>query len=652
MPSRMSLFNKEMIKQVGRSVGWISVLYFLGLLFAVPLRIMMTFTDQNFRYFTPIESLFKFDFGLQIILFVSVPVLIAVFLFRFLHVKQAADLMHSMPVKREKIYHFYTITGLLYLIIPVLLIALITSGIHGLYQLDLYFQQSDIVAWTGTVILFNAVFYMAGVFIAMVTGISTVQGVLTYILLLFPAGFSLLIIYNLGMMLYGFPSDYIQARNIEKLTPIVHLSSMESQELSMTGTLVYILILSILYVLSLFIYKKRKVESASEAIAFASLKVIFKYGVAFCTMMFGGMYFDAMENQFGWLLFGYGFGGILGYYVAEMVLQKTWRVFGQVRGLGFFAAAMIIFLLIIQSFAPYEKRVPELNEVKSVTLTNVIHTTQDELIAPQPLKKRENIEKVRELHTEIITNEKQNEQGMEMGEFALFVYELTNGRKMIRQYHIDRTKYEEYFKEIHESLEFKHATHPIFKVEAADVESIRFTDGSMMDKRLMLSDKAEVAEVIDILKKEIENESYDPDFYRRGNRSTIEMKVGEQEYLYADLKNSYKELKGWLENKNLLKQAMVTPDDVDYILVTNESIKEEQHKEFFEQEIFEMVEGDHNTVKVTDKQEIEVALENAGFGWFNEEPYLAIFVYKDGTYKEIRTFSEKHVPSFIKEHFR
>ncbi|HAQ07715.1 MAG TPA: multidrug ABC transporter permease, partial [Bacillus bacterium] len=139
MPSRMSLFNKEMIKQVGRSVGWISVLYFLGLLFAVPLRIMMTFTDQNFRYFTPIESLFKFDFGLQIILFVSVPVLIAVFLFRFLHVKQAADLMHSMPVKREKIYHFYTITGLLYLIIPVLLIALITSGIHGLYQLDLYF---------------------------------------------------------------------------------------------------------------------------------------------------------------------------------------------------------------------------------------------------------------------------------------------------------------------------------------------------------------------------------------------------------------------------------------------------------------------------------------------------------------------------------
>ena len=174
----------------------------------------------------------------------------------------------------------------------------------------------------------------------------------------------------------------------------------------------------------------------------------------------------------------------------------------------------------------------------------------------------------------------------------------------------------------------------------------------MMDKRLMLSDPAEIKEVIDILKKEIENESYDSYFYQRGSRSTIEMKVAEQEYLYADLKNSYKELKDWLENKDLLKQAMITPDDVDYILVTNGSIKEEQHKELFEQEIFEMVEGDPNTVKITDKKEIEVAFENAGFGWFNEEPYLAIFVYKDGAYKEIRTFSEKHVPSFIKEHFR
>lgn len=121
MPSRTSLFNKEMILQVGRSVGWISVIYFLGLLFAVPIRIIMTYTDQNFRDLTAVESLFRFDFGLQLILYVSVPVLLAVFLYRFLHVKQAADLMHSMPIKREKIYHFYTLTGLVYLIIPVVL---------------------------------------------------------------------------------------------------------------------------------------------------------------------------------------------------------------------------------------------------------------------------------------------------------------------------------------------------------------------------------------------------------------------------------------------------------------------------------------------------------------------------------------------------
>ena len=86
----------------------------------------------------------------------------------------------------------------------------------------------------------------------------------------------------------------------------------------------------ILYGVSLYLYKKRKTESASEAIAFSKLRTIFKYGVTFCTMLFGGVYFSAVQsNSFIWMIFGYIIGAIIGYYIAEMVLQKTWRVFTQ-----------------------------------------------------------------------------------------------------------------------------------------------------------------------------------------------------------------------------------------------------------------------------------------------------------------------------------
>jgi ABC-2 type transport system permease protein len=651
MPSRTSLFNKEMILQIGRSIGWISVIYFLGLFFALPLSIMMDYSGDNYQYFTPVRSLFNFEFGIQMFLFLSIPVILAVFLYRFLHVKQAADLIHSLPIKRKKIYHFYTLTGMAFLILPVAAIATLTVIVHSLYDLNLYFQLSDIAVWTGTVILFNAVFYMAGVLVAMVTGISAVQGVLTYILLLFPAGFSLILIYNLGMMLYGFPSDYIQTKNIENWTPIAHLMRMETQNLSLRAILIYSIIVLLLYTLSLFIYKKRKIESASEAIAFQSLKVIFKYGVAFCTMLLGGMYFEAMQNQFGWLLFGYVLGGTIGYFTAEMVLQKSWRVFNNVRGLAIFAGTMVAFILVVQSLAPYEKRVPKLDEIKNVTISNAVYSFSNQENAPKPLKQKENIEAVRNFHSEIIKNEKTNELDMRSSEFTLLIYELENGEKVTRQYRIDPHDYEDRLKKIYESIEYKYATDPIFRINSNDVTFLRILEGSQ-NNVLNITDSSDVKEAITILKKEIENDPYDVDFYTRGNRSTIEIKIGYNEYIHTDLKQSYSEFIDWLREKDMLDQALVTPSDLDYIIVTNDVIRQEEFKEYPEKDILDKIISNKNSFKITNQDQLQAAIENAGYGWFNEEPYTAVFVYKNANYKEIRTFSEKYVPDFIKEHFQ
>ena len=106
MPSKTSLLNKELILQISRGTGWISIIYFLGLLFALPLRTLMLYTENTSMGRTPIrvDSLFDFQYDLeiQIGLLIAIPVLMAVFLFRFLQVKQAVDLMHSLPIRREK----------------------------------------------------------------------------------------------------------------------------------------------------------------------------------------------------------------------------------------------------------------------------------------------------------------------------------------------------------------------------------------------------------------------------------------------------------------------------------------------------------------------------------------------------------------------
>ncbi|WLR56966.1 DUF6449 domain-containing protein [Mesobacillus subterraneus] len=651
MQSKTSLFNKEMILQVGRNVGWISVIYFLALFFAIPLRIMMMYSGENYRDFMPVEKLFDLNFAIQFIMFMTVPVVMAIFLYRFLQVKQAADLIHSLPLKRQDIFHFYTLTGFVFLIIPVILIAMATSLIHSVYDLNLYFQLQDILRWTGTVLIFNTVFYLSGVLIAMLTGISVVQGVLTYILLLFPAGFTLLIVYNLGLMLYGFPSDYYQMRNIEYLSPISHLTILESESISTKAVLLYSGFVLVSYVLSLFIYKKRKIEAASEAIAFNSLKVVFKYGAAFCMMLLGGMYFDAMQNKFAWLIFGYTAGGIIGYFAAEMVLQKSWRVFGKVKGLGYFAVSMAVLILVTQAFAPYEKKVPALDQIKNVTYANHVYMDEDERLAPKALYQQENIEAVRKFHESIINNEKMNEQRMELQESALFIYELKNGDKLVRQYTVDRFDYEPRIREIFESLEYKHAHKPIFKVNTDDITSIRINK-HINDSSLTITDEEKIKQAISILKKEIEQEPFSIDYYTVGNTSSIEIMSGINDYDHIELKRSYKSFIAWLEENEMLKEAMVTPDDIDYIAVINEPIKEEQFKEYPEEEIIHRILNDKNALKLSEHDQLLSSIENAGYGWFNEAPYTAIFVYKAGNHKEIRTFSNKDVPAFIKDYFK
>ena len=51
-------------------------------------------------------------------------------------------------------------------------------------------------------------------------------------------------------------------------------------------------------------------------------------------MLFGGAYFSAVQsNSVAWMIFGYVIGAVIGYYLAEIVLQKTWRVFGHFKGI-------------------------------------------------------------------------------------------------------------------------------------------------------------------------------------------------------------------------------------------------------------------------------------------------------------------------------
>ena len=84
---------------------------------------------------------------------------------------------------------------------PLILTAL-AAGL-GIDQLN-----SVILSWLLTSLLLNLLYFMTGAAVGMITGMTTLQGVLSYILLLLPSGLSMLLLDNMSRYIHGFAVDY------------------------------------------------------------------------------------------------------------------------------------------------------------------------------------------------------------------------------------------------------------------------------------------------------------------------------------------------------------------------------------------------------------------------------------------------------------
>jgi ABC-2 type transport system permease protein len=357
-----------------RSVGWIGLVYFLCLTFAIPLQLLMIYSNPERTYYYEAKGLFNVMGEFQVLLLFTLPVLLAVFLFRYMQVKLPADYIHSLPIRRETLYHQQVWVGALLLVVPVILTGLILFVLHGALDLSDFYSKSDIGQWMMLTCLWNLFIFLAGIFVAVFIGMSVLQGALTYILLFLPAGLIMLTFMNAQYFLYGFSVDYYLNQQVERLIPFIRASEMARQPLTGKEIAVYGLLIIFFYVVSLFIYKKRHIESATQAVAFKALQPVFQYGVTFCTMLVGGLYYGETQGDFGWILFGFISASLIGYFVAGMILQKTWRVFGQWKGYMFYALAMLVVGILLQmDVTGYENKQPELADVKRIYFSETLY---------------------------------------------------------------------------------------------------------------------------------------------------------------------------------------------------------------------------------------------------------------------------------------
>ncbi len=131
---------------------------------------------------------------------------------------------------------------------------------------------------------------------------------------------------------------------------------------------VYAVVAVVLAVCAFLLYRVRRLESAGDVVAVNPMKPVFQYGVALCVGMAFGMA-TAMVAGGGeiMLMAAMLVWGVLGYFAARMLLDKSFKVFHRWKGALAVAAVFVaLFCVVGYDLTGFETRVPDPAGVDSV----------------------------------------------------------------------------------------------------------------------------------------------------------------------------------------------------------------------------------------------------------------------------------------------
>ncbi len=684
MKSKISFINPGILLNDFKGFSWIGVVYLLGLLFSTPLQILMLYSEQK-KFggeYVPqydllqnqFRDIFQFDSGMQIILILTIPVIVAILLFRYLQVNRSANMIHTLPIKRETLYNTHLIAGIILLYLPIIVTGLTSwiiktaLGIH-------YFTNQDIITWIGINLIFNLILFISTVTVGMMTGMTSVQGVLTYILLFLPTGLSFLLLHNIRVFVYGFAYDYYLENII--ISPLMRIPELYHNPFTTIDILTYVGISITLYFIARILYNRRQLETATCSISFSTLRPIFKYGVTFCSMLLVGSYFNEVQDGLGWTIFGYFLGSLLGYVIIEIIINKSLSIF-KVRNLkGYVIYAVITTVLITGinfDLTGYEKTIPELKNVESVyfnhsfyNLTNPdipyasdTHELQTKLYTRNNIKMiysdPYNIVNIYRLHKQIINNIEEEKNQIQSNYNShnrniCLAYKLKNGRMLYRHYEIDTNKYMAYLKPLYESLEYKKLHYDILNITPEPVDKIE-VNAHEINKSVKITDPTLIKQAINALQNDVKDQTYESMTDNKPAWADINILMNNEERIHLNWNKSFINFEQWLKEINEFDNARIIPaQDIKYAIVERNLDNNEityEKKQIAYQETEAPKDSNIKRLEIKDPEQLEVCLRR--YKYKGNTPYTIGFYLNNGD-TFYGGFFEEDMPEFVKEFF-
>lgn len=381
-------------------------------------------------------------------------ILAAMVVYSYLYNTRACGMMNSLPIRRETAFITAYLTGLVPLILADVLTALITYAVYAHYGVINFKYLMVFVAYA---VMGNVAFFGFASFCAVLTGniavLPMVYGILNVLAYVANSAFNAL----RDFLTYGYISF---VGNIRRLSPIIALTDSRdldyedimavgadglqhaTGEFTIHGTWLVVAYCAaglILAALALVIYRKRDMERAGDVVAIPVLKPVFKYCMSVgCGVVCAIAFYDGLfRSSFGstgktavimTVLMVLGAG--VGYFAAEMLMQKTLDVFHHGwKGYLITACALVAFTAGIElDVTGYETAQPKLDEIENVYINSGYGDAT-------MLESRDEIAAVLDYHREVIDGKHINENAEKTRCFNV-CYTLKNGETFARDYTI------------------------------------------------------------------------------------------------------------------------------------------------------------------------------------------------------------------------
>ena len=438
-----------------------------AILLLIPLTFLLTWLDRH-------DALDLNSVALDLVGFVSPTGLMlsalwsivsAMAVFSYLYNSRSVQLYHALPIRREGLYLTNYLSGLSFLVLPLAAVFLCILAVEALTGA---LAVGPLLQWLIAQVCFALFFYSFAAFCALFVGHIVALPVFYGILNFLAFGMYQLLSELFRQFVYGYYGWPAMSQLAQWLSPFIVLYRESGVRMGEDGgyfftglaaALAYALVGLALSAVGLLVYRVRSLETAGDVVAVKWVRPVFKYGVALCTAVTIGIFLHQLFRSLlpggMWPLLGLLLlGGLVGYFAAEMLLRKTFRVLRRSwKG----ALALCLVLTAAALAMHYDligfNRAPSRYDVVSLYLEGPYTYPSDSASHfGAHLTDSEDIEAALALHQAIAQNQRELQARLEQGRYSTgydpenpdqtltqsqtvyFYYDMADGSQLMRSY--------------------------------------------------------------------------------------------------------------------------------------------------------------------------------------------------------------------------